>query len=401
MGNVKANDKLPDTLTPLSLTQEQKEIRLPWGRLYSCLEKCRSVDLIEDIITLGRGEQCTYMVCKENYPENTMMNISKLHFTIIRDNYAELVYLKDHSKNGTFVNGTIVGKGNKNILQHDDILSVGFKGNQKLFVFKLLNCDESNKYLPEELQKKYKLSKFLGKGACGEVHLLFEKTTARAYAVKKIKKGIYSSGSIHHLDHPVKIMNEVEILRSLAHPDNVLLQSDLPETLVKITDFGLSKFLNEYTMMETICGTPTYVAPEVIDSSYSEYSKQVDIWSLGVILFYMLCKDLPFRSSERATLNCMIKKGLYKMDSERWKSVSLNAINLVRKMLVVNPQERLNIEQVLLHPWLSEDIRMQQRAAEVIKYGTHDSDFFLYDTENQDPEGCPAFKKIKLLETTL
>lgn len=81
----------------------------------------------------------------------------------------------------------------------------------------------------------------------------------------------------------------------MLQPDNILLANDDTETVVKITDFGLSKILHEYTVMKTICGTPQYVAPEILDGSYSEYSDQVDVWSLGVILFYMLSKQLPFR----------------------------------------------------------------------------------------------------------
>ncbi|KAL3273732.1 hypothetical protein HHI36_015161 [Cryptolaemus montrouzieri] len=194
MGNAKASDRLPATLTPLPLSlpvEEQNEIKLPWGRLYSCVENFKSIDLVEETITLGRAEHCTIVVRSDNFPENTVLIISKLHFSINRDEITDLVYLKDESKNGTFVNGILVGKGNKNILQNDDIVSVGFKGSQKLFVFKLLQSDELNSYLPPELRKKYKLSRFLGKGACGEVHLLFEKRSIKAFAVKKIKRNLF------------------------------------------------------------------------------------------------------------------------------------------------------------------------------------------------------------------
>ena len=70
-------------------------------------------------------------------------------------------------------------------------------------------------------------------------------------------------------------------------PENVLLSSDNSnETIVKVTDFGLSRVVGEHSLMKTLCGTPSYLAPEVLTSANKEgYSKAVDCWSLGVILF--------------------------------------------------------------------------------------------------------------------
>lgn len=74
----------------------------------------------------------------------------------------------------------------------------------------------------------------------------------------------------------------------------MLLNSDNTQTLIKVTDFGLSKISEGYDM-KTVCGTWYYIAPEVLNPMILEYDKQVDIWSLGVILFYMLSKELPFQ----------------------------------------------------------------------------------------------------------
>lgn len=74
-----------------------------------------------------------------------------------------------------------------------------------------------------------------------------------------------------------------------------MLFSDDVETLVKVSDFGLSKVTEGEDLMTTMCGTPYYTAPEVWDNRIPEYDKQVDVWSLGVILFYMLSKRLPFK----------------------------------------------------------------------------------------------------------
>lgn len=77
-------------------------------------------------------------------------------------------------------------------------------------------------------------------------------------------------------------------------PENVLLKAHKVDTTLKITDFGLSKIIHdEDDLMKTICGTPCYVAPEILRGKV--YDQQVDIWSMGVILYYMLSQELPFR----------------------------------------------------------------------------------------------------------
>lgn len=71
-------------------------------------------------------------------------------------------------------------------------------------------------------------------------------------------------------------------------PENILLATESNETLIKVTDFGLSRFVGETSLMKTLCGTPTYLAPEIVTSAGlagTGYGKAVDCWSLGVILF--------------------------------------------------------------------------------------------------------------------
>lgn len=79
-------------------------------------------------------------------------------------------------------------------------------------------------------------------------------------------------------------------------PQNILLKEKQPKAIVKITDFGLSKIISEHTAVQTICGTLAYVAPEVLATNrVGSYTQAVDIWSLGVLLHYMLSKQLPFQ----------------------------------------------------------------------------------------------------------
>lgn len=78
-------------------------------------------------------------------------------------------------------------------------------------------------------------------------------------------------------------------------PQNVLLVSQAPKTRVKVADFGLSKVINDETCLRTLCGTPHYLAPEIWDPDCKVYDQKADVWSLGVILYYMFAKELPFK----------------------------------------------------------------------------------------------------------
>ncbi len=73
-----------------------------------------------------------------------------------------------------------------------------------------------------------------------------------------------------------------------SQPENILLANDDEETLIKVTDFGLSKIVGENSLMQTLCGTPSYLAPEVLQTAGTGgYTKEVDCWSMGVILYIM------------------------------------------------------------------------------------------------------------------
>ena len=103
--------------------------------------------------------------------------------------------------------------------------------------------------------------------------------------------------------------------------------------------------------METACGTPGYVAPELV--SGLRYGKEVDLWSLGVVLYIMLCGFPPFYSDNRVELFKRIKKAEFDFPSPYWDEVSESAKSLVKGLLTVKPAERLTTELVLAHPWVS------------------------------------------------
>ncbi|XP_034284872.2 serine/threonine-protein kinase Chk2 isoform X1 [Pantherophis guttatus] len=139
--------------------------------------------------------------------------------------------------------------------------------------------------------------------------------------------------------------------------ENVLLSSREENCLVKITDFGQSKIIGETSLMQTLCGTPDYLAPEILHfAGTAGYGRSVDCWSLGVILFMCLSGYPPFsKKSARPSLTEQITSGNYCYIEEVWKDISRDAFDLVQKFLVVDPTKRLKIEEALEHPWLQDE----------------------------------------------
>ncbi|XP_070619528.1 serine/threonine-protein kinase Chk2 isoform X2 [Erythrolamprus reginae] len=139
--------------------------------------------------------------------------------------------------------------------------------------------------------------------------------------------------------------------------ENVLLSSREENCLVKVTDFGQSKIIGETSLMQTLCGTPDYLAPEILQfAGTAGYGRSVDCWSLGVILFMCLSGYPPFsKESARLSLKEQITSGNYRYVEEVWKDVSREAFDLVQRLLVVEPTRRLKIEEALEHPWLQDE----------------------------------------------
>lgn len=106
-------------------------------------------------------------------------------------------------------------------------------------------------------------------------------------------------------------------------------------------------------MMHNVCGTPVYVAPEILDAN-PKYGLQVDMWSIGVILFILLCGSPPFFEEDNHKLFAKIRRCDYNFDDPCWRSVSELAMSLVRALLVLDPLERLTAKQFLAHPWCQE-----------------------------------------------
>lgn len=151
----------------------------------------------------------------------------------------------------------------------------------------------------------------------------------------------------------LKYCNEHGVVHRDLKPENILMEDDEDDHQLKLADFGFAKELDtssEEAMLKTTCGTPGYVAPEII--SGRPYGKEVDMWSLGVITYILLCGYPPFYDENQSRLFRLIKKAKYKFDPEFWSDVSDSAKDLIRGLLVVDPSVRFTVDDVLNHPWI-------------------------------------------------
>lgn len=134
-------------------------------------------------------------------------------------------------------------------------------------------------------------------------------------------------------------------------PENLLVhKKPSGEAILKLADFGLAMVVK--SPIFTVCGTPTYVAPEILEET--GYGLKVDMWAAGVITYIMLCGFPPFRSAKKDQdeLFDLIMEGDYEFLSPYWDKVSSEAKDLISKLLVVNHNQRYSAEEVLAHPWV-------------------------------------------------
>ncbi|EGR33828.1 protein kinase domain protein [Ichthyophthirius multifiliis] len=258
----------------------------------------------------------------------------------------------------------------------------------------------------------------LGKGAYGEVRKAIHKTTQIARAIKIISKQSTSRSDqerlkmevdmLKVLDHPNiikvyefyqdtryfyivtelctggelfdKIIDEhqfnekkaaettYQILSAVNYchknkivhrdlkPENVLYESNQPNALLKIVDFGTSITYNPNVKMSQKLGTPYYIAPEVLEKKYDE---KCDIWSCGVILYIILCGYPPFNANNDVAIMEKVKTGIFSFSGNEWNYVSNEAKQLIKQMLEKNTKKRISAEQALKNIWFQKRTQCQ------------------------------------------
>ncbi|XP_066457690.1 calcium/calmodulin-dependent protein kinase type 1D-like [Eleutherodactylus coqui] len=169
-----------------------------------------------------------------------------------------------------------------------------------------------------------------------------------------LERGVYTekdaSNVIRQVLSAVKYLHDNGIVHRDLKPENLLYLTPEENAKIMITDFGLSK-MEETGIMSTACGTPGYVAPEVL--AQKPYSKAVDCWSIGVITYILLCGYPPFYEETESKLFEKIKDGSYEFESPFWDDISISAKDFINCMLEKDPKKRYNCEGALKHPWIA------------------------------------------------
>ncbi|CAH0562396.1 unnamed protein product [Brassicogethes aeneus] len=187
-----------------------------------------------------------------------------------------------------------------------------------------------------------------------KVYLIMELVTGGELFDRIVEKGSYTEKDaadlIRQVLEAVDYMHVQGVVHRDLKPENLLYYNPDEDSKIMISDFGLSK-MEDSGIMATACGTPGYVAPEVL--AQKPYGKAVDVWSIGVISYILLCGYPPFYDESDANLFAQILKGEFEFDSPYWDEISDSAKDFIRNLMCVNVDKRFTCRQALGHPWIS------------------------------------------------
>ncbi|XP_078037110.1 uncharacterized protein LOC144470131 isoform X2 [Augochlora pura] len=173
-----------------------------------------------------------------------------------------------------------------------------------------------------------------------------------------------ASVMIGHLTSALAYLHSHHIVHRDVKPENLLVEMEGSHVrCLKLGDFGLAQVVRG--PLFTVCGTPTYVAPEIL--AETGYGLKIDIWAVGVILYILLCGFPPFVSleNEQEKLFERILSGCYEFTSPYWDNISDSAKQLISNMLQTQPELRFTAEDVLDHPWLASFLGGEQTTASI------------------------------------
>lgn len=188
-----------------------------------------------------------------------------------------------------------------------------------------------------------------------KLYLVMELVTGGELFDKIVEKGSYTESEasqlVRKIVSAVEYLHGIDIVHRDLKPENLLLKRADNDLEVALADFGLSKIVGQQMMMQTACGTPSYVAPEVLNAT--GYGKEVDMWSIGVITYILLCGFPPFYGDTVPEIFEQIMEANFDYPEEYWGSISKEAKDFINRLLVVETADRMSAADALKHPWLT------------------------------------------------
>uniref|UniRef100_A0A8C7TF77 non-specific serine/threonine protein kinase n=1 Tax=Oncorhynchus mykiss TaxID=8022 RepID=A0A8C7TF77_ONCMY len=171
-----------------------------------------------------------------------------------------------------------------------------------------------------------------------------------------------ASDIMKSIGEAIQYLHAIDIAHRDIKPENLLYTSKRPDALLKLTDFGFAKEITTLNSLATPCYTPYYVAPEVLGPE--KYDKSCDMWSLGVIMYILLCGYPPFYSNHGLAISPGMKRrirnGQYEFPNPEWSDVSEEAKQLIRHLLKTEPTQRMSITEFMNHPWINQSMEVPQ-----------------------------------------
>ena len=163
----------------------------------------------------------------------------------------------------------------------------------------------------------------------------------------------YSAYVMYQIFSAVNYCHKMHIVHRDLKPENILIVGKDREGLptIKICDFGTSKMFEKGAVERKLVGSSYYIAPEVLKKHYNE---KCDVWSCGVIMYILLSARPPFGGEDDNEIMERVSTGKYDLESPPFNKLSKNSIDLIKRLLTMDPEQRISAEQALNHPWFKE-----------------------------------------------